>query len=70
MAKKKKKIQPTVIKKPKRTHRQNISFNDKEMEIINAFCAKYKIENRTKFFRQSIISTILQKLEEDHPTLF
>jgi hypothetical protein len=67
MANKKK---PAVLKKTKRTHRQTIIFNDMEMSVIINFCCKYKITKRTKFFREAIISTILQKIEEDHPTLF
>ncbi|MDR3226106.1 MAG: hypothetical protein LBT56_00345 [Prevotellaceae bacterium] len=70
MAKKKKKTEPHVLKKPKRTHRQTIVFNDTEMSVITNFCSKYKITKKTKFFRETIISTILQKLEEDHPKLF
>ena len=70
MAKKKKKIEPTIVKKPKRTHRQTIVFNDTENDFISNFCCKYRITKKTKFFREAIISTILQKMEEDHPKLF
>ncbi|MDR1348504.1 MAG: hypothetical protein LBJ63_08800 [Prevotellaceae bacterium] len=70
MANKKKKSEPSALKKAKRTHRQTIIFNDIEMSVITNFCNKYKITKRTKFFREAIISTILQKLEENHPTLF
>lgn len=68
MAKGRKKIE--TIKKPKRTHRQTITFNDVEMGVISNFCSKYKIKKKTKFLREAIISTILQKMEEDHPKLF
>jgi hypothetical protein len=57
-------------KKSKRLHKHTISFNEKEFKVIGQFIDKYKIENKTKFFRESIIATILQKVEEDHPTLF
>jgi hypothetical protein len=70
MVKKKKKAEQIVSKKPKRTHRQTIAFNDTEMGVIVNFCCRYKITKKTKFFREAIISTILQKMEEDHPTLF
>ncbi|MDR0421357.1 MAG: hypothetical protein LBH30_07935 [Prevotellaceae bacterium] len=70
MANKKKKIEPAVSKKTQRTHRQTITFNDIEMDVIKNFCCKYKITKRTKFFRETIISAILQKIEENHPTLF
>ncbi|MDR3235375.1 MAG: hypothetical protein LBT48_01415 [Prevotellaceae bacterium] len=53
-----------------RRHHKALAFNDAENEVIKHFCAKYKITNRTKFFREAIISAILRKMEEDHPTLF
>lgn len=54
----------------KRQHKRTIAFNDKEIKVIEQFINKYKIKNKSKFFRESIITTILQKTEEDHPTLF
>jgi metal-responsive CopG/Arc/MetJ family transcriptional regulator len=56
--------------KPKRLHRHTISFNDKEYKVIGQFISKYRIKNKSKFFREAIIATILQKAEKDHPTLF
>lgn len=56
--------------KSKRLHKQTISFNEKEFKVIVQFIDKYKIKNKSKFFRESIIATILQKLEDDYPTLF
>ena len=53
-----------------RTHRKVLTFNDAELAAITRFCEKYKITNQTKFFRETIIATILRKTEEDHPTLF
>ncbi|MDR2126446.1 MAG: hypothetical protein LBP63_06430 [Prevotellaceae bacterium] len=70
MAKKKTKTESVPVKKTVRTHRQTLTFNDMEMEAITNFCCRYKITKKTKFFREAIISTILQKIEEDHPTLF
>jgi len=70
MAKKQKKIEPANVKKPKRTHRQTITFNDTEINFISNFCSKYRITKKTKFFRETTISTMLQRLENDHPKLF
>ncbi len=56
--------------KVKREHRKTLLFNDAEIEAIRNFCKKYKITNQAKFFRETIITTILQKTEEDHPKLF
>ncbi|MFA5713543.1 MAG: hypothetical protein WC960_05135 [Bacteroidales bacterium] len=54
----------------KRRHRKVIAFNDKELEVFNYFCEKYKIASPAKFCREAIITTILKQLERDHPTLF
>lgn len=56
--------------KLKRQHKHTIAFNDKEFKVIGQYVSKYKIKNKSKFFREAIIATILQKAEEDHPTLF
>jgi len=53
-----------------RKNKQVLLFNDKEMEVVSQFCKKYKIESKARFFREVIISVILQKMEEDHPKLF
>ena len=53
-----------------RKNKQVILFNDKELDVILRFCSKYKIQSRSRFFRETIISAILQKMEEDHPRLF
>jgi len=65
-----KKIKPVKKISSPRTHRKALLFNDAEMDAVNRFCEKYKITNQTKFFREAIITTILHKTEEDHPTLF
>ena len=70
MAEKKKTVKPQRIAKLVRRHRKVITFNDRELEVVNAFCKKYKIDNQSKFIREAVISTILRKTEEDHPTLF
>jgi hypothetical protein len=31
---------------------------------------KYKINNRAKFLRETIMSAVLKRFEEDYPTLF
>ncbi|HPD94543.1 MAG: hypothetical protein H6537_00215 [Bacteroidales bacterium] len=56
--------------KLKRIHRKELLFNTMEMEAINSYCKRYKIRNKSKFLRETIISKILNKFEEDHPTLF
>lgn len=45
-------------------------LNRRELNALDAFCEKYKISNRSKFMRETIITTILKKFDEDHPSLF
>jgi hypothetical protein len=54
----------------RRKHKVTVSFNEKEMKVIEHFVRKYKINNKSKFFRESIVIAILQKLEDDYPKLF
>jgi len=54
----------------KRVHRQSILLNKKELNAINNYCRRYKIKNRSKLLREMIISSILEKFDEDHPSLF
>jgi len=67
---KKIKTTPPVAMRMLRKHKQVLSFNDKEMEVVSFFCKKYKIVSKSRFFRETIISAILRKMEDDHPTLF
>ncbi|MCL2727664.1 MAG: hypothetical protein FWD56_04695 [Bacteroidales bacterium] len=53
-----------------RKNKQVLLFNDKEMEVVSRFFKKYKIQSKSRFFRETIIAAILRKMEEDHPTLF
>lgn len=54
----------------KRTHKQTLLLNSRELKAINIFCEKYKITNKAKFMREAIVMAVLRKMEEDHPTLF
>ena len=53
-----------------RKNKKSIMFNNKELKAIQTYCAKYRVQNLSKFMREAIITTILKKFEEDHPTLF
>ncbi|MCL2073955.1 MAG: hypothetical protein FWH18_08545 [Marinilabiliaceae bacterium] len=56
--------------KIKRTHKVTVSFNDKEIEVVEAYCKKYNIKKKTSYIRETIIRTIMERLLEDYPTLF
>lgn len=54
----------------KRVHRQSFMLNAREMRAINRYCEKYRVSNKAKFMRETIVTAILKKFDEDHPTLF
>ena len=53
-----------------RTHRQMFTLNDEENKALNRYISKYKVQNKSKFIRETLMLVIIRKMEEDHPTLF
>lgn len=66
---KKKKIAVSQ-KKSLRTHRQTFTLNDEENKALNRYITKYKVQNKSRFIRETTMLAIIRKFEEDHPTLF
>ena len=54
----------------KRVNRKTISFNTRELKAMEGYFKKYKVDNKSKFMREAIITAILKKFDEDYPTLF
>jgi hypothetical protein len=67
---KKKEIRPASQRNSLRTHRQIFTLNDEENRALNRYIEKYKVQNKSKFIRETVMLTIIRKMEEDHPTLF
>ena len=53
-----------------RVNKKSISFNNRELKAIDTYCSRYKIDNRSKFMREAIITSVLKKFDDDYPTLF
>ena len=53
-----------------RTNRQIFTLNDEENKALNRYISKYKVKNKSKFIRETVMLAVISKLEEDHPTLF
>lgn len=66
----KKNIIPVSQRKSLRTHRQIFTLNDEENRALNRYIAKYKVQNKSKFIRETLMKAIIRQFEEDHPTLF
>ena len=70
MAKKKTQIILKQREKLVRTHRISFLLNDKEMDAVNRYVSRYKVQNKSKFYRETLIRAILKQFDEDAPTLF
>lgn len=53
-----------------RKHKMNFLFNEMEKKALESYCKKYNIDNRSKFMREAIVTTILQQFDKDYPSLF
>ncbi|MGM9759445.1 MAG: hypothetical protein ACI30I_04925 [Parabacteroides sp.] len=53
-----------------RVHKITFMLNDEEHKVITRYLSKYKIENKSRWYRETILSHVLHVLEEDYPTLF
>lgn len=68
MAKNTKNIQPK--RKSPRIHKHLFMLNEEENNALNRYITKYKVQNKSKFIRETLMLSIIRKFEEDHPTLF
>ena len=57
-------------KKLVRNQRISIALNDAEMRALQRFFKQYKITNKAKFCRETIMLEVLKKFEANAPTLF
>jgi hypothetical protein len=57
-------------KKQLRIHHVAFKLNDTEYRAIQRYLDKYKITNKSRWCRETLLFHILRTLEEDYPTLF
>jgi len=48
----------------------NFSLSQEEYNLIASYVKKYKISNKSRWMRETIIAHILKNLDQDYPTLF
>lgn len=64
------KLRKTKEKDLLRKNRISCMLNNRELKAIEAYCVKYKVKNRSKFMRETILTEVLKKFDEDYPSLF
>ncbi len=56
--------------KLKRNQRIVCLLTEEELRVVNHYLEKYKITNRSRWTRETLLRFIYKNLEKDHPTLF
>ncbi|MBR5234979.1 MAG: hypothetical protein IKY64_08535 [Bacteroidaceae bacterium] len=59
-------VKPDVV----RHSRLVCLVSDEEMRFIDNYLRKYKIENKSRWMRETLLTFIHQNLDQDYPTLF
>ena len=70
MCAKKREILVPIKEKLVRKHKITFMLNDKEMEAIEKYLSRYRIKNKSRFYRETIVRHILKQIEKDTPELF
>ncbi len=53
-----------------RKHRSTFMLTEEENSAIAMYCKKYKVSNKSKFMREAVLRTVMEKFLDDYPTLF
>ena len=73
MKKRQKKSKPVAVFQPSSSPRKErlVTFlSQEEKQMVDNYLNKYRINNRSRWMRETLIRSILQNLELDYPTLF
>ncbi len=70
MSKEVKKRVKVSASEPARHQRMVCLVSEEEVQIVERYLAKYKITNKGRWMRETLLASIHQALEEDYPTLF
>lgn len=55
---------------PKRAQRMVCLMSVEEMRTVDSYLKKYQITNKSRWIRETVLTFIHKKLDEDYPTLF
>lgn len=45
-------------------------MSEEELRIVDRYLERYKISNKARWLRETVLSHIYQQMENDYPTLF
>lgn len=55
---------------PTRTKRLTCMMSEEELRFVNRYLRKYRISNKSRWMRETLLRFIHYNVEEDYPTLF
>lgn len=55
---------------PRRQQRMTCLLSEEEQVIVERYLRKYKITNKSRWLRETILLFVYKNMEEDYPTLF
>lgn len=67
---KKKILKPSRNRVSARIHRYVFTLNEQEHKALCRYIKKYKVQNKSKFIRETLMFEVIRRLEQDSPTLF
>ena len=70
MRKRDKKCNKATVTEPKRQARMVCLMSEDEQKIVDRYLEKYKITNKSRWLRETILMFVYKNMEEDYPTLF
>ena len=57
-------------KHPVRNERYSFLVNADEKQTIENYLRKYRIGNRSRWMRETLLTFLIKNLDQDYPTLF
>lgn len=54
----------------KRSNRLTIMLNNRELRALNIYCQRFRVKNRSKFLRETVMTAILKRFDEELPSLW
>jgi len=57
-------------KKQPRVFRVSLLLNESEKRALERYCDRYTVSNRSRLIRETLMRAILNRQENDQPTLF
>ncbi len=63
-------LKPTKNRVSVRRHRCAFMLNDAENRALDRYLKKYKVKNKSKFIRETLMVEVIKRMELDSPTLF